>query len=216
MVTTLDTQCGEANARTNFLAKMESVRLERIPELYRDSDPSRLDPRIVSLCDEWKYAPKAKGIGFCGPTGLGKTRGIFRLLSRLMQEVQFSDRTGFALDATFVNCRIINDADFSHLVREFNSFSGAAVGAQKKLKQLCDCDVLFIDDLGQGKMSDANCSEFYHLIETRTSCYRPIFFTTNFSAQDLAERFTNFTRGAAVVRRLTEFCEIFTLNDEEP
>jgi hypothetical protein len=103
MVTAIAVDRDEEAAKAKFLTERASLILERIPASYRDTDPSdpRLDPRVISACGAWEYAPKARGLGFCGETGLGKTRGIYWLMLRLMRQVTF-EKNRYGLEATYL------------------------------------------------------------------------------------------------------------------
>jgi DNA replication protein DnaC len=218
MVTTIHVDRDEEAAKAKFLTERASLILERIPASYRATDPfdPRLDPRVISACAAWEYSPEVKGLGFCGETGLGKTRGIYWLMLRLMRQVTF-EKNRYGLEATYLNCRAINDAEFCEMVKARSAFSkGGSDDARKKFDQLCRCDILFLDDLGQGEMSSTTCSGLYSLIERRNGEYRPIFFTTNFSGAALIRRFPNDARGKAVVRRLAECCNVTVLDDTTP
>ncbi len=62
---------------------------------------------------------------------------------------------------------------------------------------------LFIDDLGQGAMTDAYSDVLLQIAEGRMSESRPVIITTQFDREALAARFTTPETGKAVVRRLS-------------
>ena len=71
-------------------------------------------------------------------------------------------------------------------------------------------EILFLDDIGKEKYTERVESEFYDLIETRTSNLRPTLWTTNASASQLSAMMSA-DRGEPVLRRLKEFTEIVTV-----
>lgn len=181
---------------------------EWVPALYQESDPNRLPHQLVEAAGKW--AVGSLGMGFIGATGLGKTRAMFGIIRRLIETIEI-ERTEHYFIAQCPSLGIINDAAFAKLVIESCSFDDGGE-ARKRLKQLQDCDVLFLDDIGQGKLTERVGSELYELVETRTSNLRPVLFSSNFTGKRLAEKFTDATRGDAVVRRLAEFCEVVSIS----
>jgi DNA replication protein DnaC len=67
--------------------------------------------------------------------------------------------------------------------------------------------ILLIDDIGKGKMTDRAEMELFDLLETRTSHKLPTIWTANAKGDDLL-RMMSEDRGEPIIRRLSEFSEI--------
>jgi DNA replication protein DnaC len=82
--------------------------------------------------------------------------------------------------------------------------------ARKQIAECHSAKVLFIDDIGKEKYTERVESEFYDLVEHRTSHLSPILWTANATGQEL-EQMMGEDRGVPVVRRLREFTEIISV-----
>jgi len=200
-------------AVTRFKAMAESTAAQlvekTVPPLYRHSDTGKLNQKLLKACDDWQLGPR--GLGLVGKTGLGKTRCMYRMLRRLIENlnIETDDRHP---ERPVLSCRIprieaVNDATLAKLVLTALDFDDKT-GASRQLRDFHSADVLFLDDVGQSKISERVGAELYEIVEYRTSNLKPILFTSNFRGRQLAEKFTDTTRGDAVVRRLAEFCTI--------
>lgn len=156
------------------------------PALYRESDRSRLPAALVRAAEGWQYG--AHGLGFIGETGIGKTRCMFLLLHRLIHG-----------DGKRV--RYVPMAEFSMKIAKLG------FEAETYVHELCGADVLLLDDLGKGKLTDAVQGHLFHITENRTANLRPILFTSNAGTAQLASMLSE-DRAAPLLRRLGEFCEI--------
>jgi len=206
----------EALGRLKDRAESNAAELveKTIPPLYRHSDTGRLNQKMLAACAAWKVSPV--GLGLVGKTGIGKTRCVFHRLEQLIRnvEIEQSEPVGDKVERGHVSSffkipriEAVNDAVLAKLVLAALDFDDRT-GASRRLKDFHCADVLFLDDVGQSKISERTGAEIYELVEYRTSNLKPIVFTSNFRGRQLAEKFTDTTRGDAVVRRLAEFCRI--------
>jgi DNA replication protein DnaC len=168
-----------------------------------------LNQKLQKACDDWQIGPL--GLGLVGKTGLGKTRCMYRMLRRLIESLNIETDETYP-ERPILSCRIprieaVNDATLAKLVLTALDFDDKT-GASRHLRDFHSADVLFMDDVGQSKISERVGAELYEIVEYRTSNLKPIVFTSNFRGRQLAEKFTDTTRGDAVVRRLAEFCTI--------
>jgi hypothetical protein len=155
------------------------------PPLYQDTDESRLPSEPFGKVMAWEYG--AAGLLLVGGSGLGKTRCIYRLLYRLLQE----ERSIRAFDAT----------KFAHdCARHFGDGSG-----ERWISELCAVDAVLLDDLGKAKMTERVEAELFGLVEKRAANFKPLLVTTNFTGQLLLQKLSEGT-GPALVRRLRDFC----------
>lgn len=171
---------------------------ERVcPRRYRESDPLHqdIDPQIAEMAQRWDPRSK-RGLGFIGPTELGKTRMLFFALHRAL-------RAGLSIEAVSHNRLSVIAQD---------AFAGSKeekLDARREITQFERCGVLLLDDLGKPPSTPRADSVLGELIETRTAEDRPILWSSNMGGQSLIDQFGP-DRGEPIVRRLTECCE--TLN----
>ena len=177
---------------------------ERIcPEEYQRTDVPRLEEDLrrrnydvtwVRHVLAWQYGPQGLLVG--GSTGVGKTRAIWILLRRLLDQehrrlvwlnaVRF--RTGLQTAA----CDGATDCFVGRLVR---------------------AHILYWDDLGQTHLTGAASEMLLHLIEERTTAGRPILATTQYSGERLEAQFERPEMGQGIRRRLNEFCRVVVVHE---
>ena len=173
--------------------KAEEAWFNICPPLYRDTDPARLTVGAETLDKILKWTPNPQGIGLTGTSGAGKTRAMFLLLHGL-------HLGGHKIVATtakrFENwCHRMFDKDDE---------------ARLSIKAARNAKILFIDDIGKEKYTERVESEFYDLIEHRTSNLLPILWTANATGQQLVKMMGE-DRGTPIVRRLREFSTIISV-----
>lgn len=167
----------------------EQTWLDFCPPLYRKSDLSRLPVAAVEAAEKYEYGPE--GLALVGKSGIGKTRAMMVLCRRL----------------------IFNEGRHGHFVpaavfsREIASHGHEAGQYTAKLRRT---GVLFIDDLGKGKLTDAVQAHLFDILEERTANLRPTLWTSNAGGKALAAMFSK-DRADPFLRRLTEFSKIIKL-----
>jgi DNA replication protein DnaC len=204
--------CAADLTETEFSEKMLDIARSHIakmvPALYQDTDEERLPAELLTKVREW--SPGHRGLALMGKTGTGKTRSVYLRLSEILKAVKISQTTQKHWVCKIPLIAAINDAAFARLVREAAWNEG--LSARRQLKLFYIVNILFIDDLGQSKMSDLVTAELYSLVEYRTSNLLPIIFTTNYSCNQLEEKMIDKQedkdRGMAITRRLSEFCDV--------
>jgi DNA replication protein DnaC len=130
-----------------------------------------------------------------GPTRAGKTRTMYQLMQRLVWE----DRSIEVL-----------------LASQFKRKYADAVMSGKAdawIEKVSRCDALFIDDLGQTKMTEASEEGLLEVLELRSQHLRPTFVTTQYVGEELVAQFLRPQRGQAVLMRLREFCEAVPMGE---
>jgi DNA replication protein DnaC len=160
-----------------------------VPPLFRDTPPDKIHPVYLGAVDDWVYS--SKGLGFAGSTGTGKTSAIFRLLRR---EAMAGKRVCF-LTAT----------ELSELSADANCYTDETkqVQAQKRIKEAKRADMPFLDDLGKGKITERGESTLFDLLDHWYTHQKPVFWTTNSSADGILKKFSRDGR-FPLMRRLTE------------
>ena len=192
--------CAEA-AQTKAQPK-ERSRWERLcPELYRHSDIARLegdlrrqgyDERWTHDVLGWQYG--SQGLLLTGPSGVGKSRLMWLLLRRLLDE---EHRTAVFLNAVRFRTGL-QTAARDGTTEEF-------------VRRLVRTDVLFWDDLGQMHLTGAASEMLLHLVEERVCTGRPILATTQYAGKGMDAQFERPEMGQAIRRRLNEFCRVVTV-----
>jgi IstB-like ATP binding protein len=196
--------CAEARETKAEAQRKKPSRWERLcPPLYQCTDIRRLekdlrlqgfDKRWIEEVLAWQYEPR--GLVLNGPTGVGKSRVIWQLLRRLLDE---EHRTGTALNAvTFRGS--LQSAACERTTEEF-------VG------RLVRTDVLYWDDLGQMHLTGPVSEMLLHLVEERACAGKPILVTTQYSGEELDTQFERPQMSAAIRRRLNEFCRVLTVRE---
>lgn len=188
----------EAKRAAHETAAHEAAWLKVCPPLYDRTDPSNpsLSPDAVKTALQWAYA--ARGLGFVGPTGRGKTRCLF-----LAMRNAFDDGH---------SCAFVSHNSFSRTA--IDAFSAddreAKADAMAAMKRFKSVKLLLLDDLGKAPASPRADAELEELIEHRAGMNLPLFWTANASGAWLIKRFGE-DRGEPLVRRLAEFTEIVSI-----
>lgn len=72
----------------------------------------------------------------------------------------------------------------------------------------CECDLLILDDLGAGQVTEWNIGQLYQIINYRYTADKPLVVTSNFDLDGLEKRLTvrdNFS-AKRITSRLSEIC----------
>jgi DNA replication protein DnaC len=142
----------------------------------------------VSDVLSWQYGPQ--GLLVVGNTGTGKTWVMWQLLRRLLEE----GLSAVVLNAVTLRSGLVNAA------REGDT--------EIYVRRLAGAEVLYWDDFGQTHLSEAASEMLLHLVEQRTSHERPLLLTSQYSGGALESQFQRPEMGAALRRRINEFCRV--------
>lgn len=175
-----------------LIARSAAIRTEAwkaiCPPDFLNIEPHRLPkPSKLQIVLKWQFGPK--GLLLHGPTGSGKSRCAWHLLKR-------EHATG----------RSVRAIDHSVGLEYGALFAQSAADADRWRERLVCVDILFMDDVFKAKLTDSLESALFTIVSARTERQRPIIVTTNDSGETLAARTTD-DRGAALIRRLREFCQ---------
>jgi DNA replication protein DnaC len=125
-----------------------------------------------------------------GSTGAGKTWVMWHLLRRLLDE----KRSVVILDAVTYRSGLANAACEGE--------------TEAYVRRLTLPEVLYWDDFGQTNLSAAASEMLLHLLEQRTTRERPLLLTSQYSGGALESQFQRPEMGAAVRRRINDFCRV--------
>lgn len=144
-----------------------------------------------------------RGLGLFGPTGRGKTRAMYAILRRL----HFAGIRCFAVQA-------IRFAEAAMLVAERAPWH-AREGAVDLIRRCQTVPVLLFDDLGKENSTPAVAKAMHDLVEERKAHQRPFLWTSERTADELAQFLgANFADG--IVRRIGEITKVFDIEDPIP
>ena len=157
--------------------------------LYDDkpTPPSRKSPReqmeiVFEICYDYAVNFKGKGANnllLQGGTGLGKTF-LSACIAREVAKQGFSVvyETAVAAMTAFEDQR-------------FSKNSEIQAQADKQVGRMLECDLLILDDLGTELVTGFGKSALYTLINTRLINQKKTVISTNLSADELAENYTD-------------------------
>lgn len=180
------------------LAGVQAVWEGICPPLYQNTEMGnpRLSRAAWAALRAWE-PNGVQGLGLIGETGKGKTRLAFARL----KELHFKGHKVFAVSAKKIE-RAIQDT--------FSDDRETRNESRKLMNETLWSGILLLDDLGKEKYTERVASEFYALVEERTSNLLPTIWTANTSATELKKRMGS-EHGDATVRRLMEFSTIITV-----
>lgn len=178
----------ESEERKAAAEALQARRFSEIPEEYRkEFDPalSSMDKETIRHCRAWDHKTK-RGIGLLGATGMGKTRILCAVLRRQQCSWLYLPASKLSIAVS-------------------DQWQEGSVGSRafSTLREAKRVRVLFLDDLGDEKHTEAITAELKDLVEHRTSRGLPILWTSNLSPEQITAK--HGERGAAIVRRLAEF-----------
>jgi DNA replication protein DnaC len=161
------------------------------PPAYRNTVLEQL-PNVgrFNEVQEWKYG--STGLLLVGPTRRGKTRAAWMLLKRLYLEEGRSIEAFRPMDLKLKVAKTWADAD----------------EADDWIWELRHTDVLFFDDLDTIKFTETVEETIYDIFEFRPTHGKPVIVTVNVTGRELAERMNANGRGAKIVERMREYCQV--------
>lgn len=169
----------------------------KIPEKYAELTfkdyQETADNRQALKIARWFIAKKPqKSLYFYGECGTGKT-----FLASLIAK-------DFILDF-----RDVIFGDVPSLLEEIKrTFGDPKKDGGAILDHYCECDLLVLDDLGAGQVTDWSVGIIYEIVNSRYSADKPTIITSNFDLDGLAQRFSTGDAYSAkrITSRLSEMC----------
>ena len=196
------TVCAVCYVKAEEQPKKQSAWERLCPELYQRTDIVRLEDELRQRGYDarwpqdllgWRYG--SQGLVLSGPTGIGKSRLMWMLLRRLLDQEHRA--------AVFLNA-----------VRFRTGLQATARdGATEEfVRRLVRAEVLYWDDLGQMHLTGPASEMLLHLVEERTCAGMPILATTQYSDEGMDAQFEQKEMGQAIRRRLNEFCKVVVVH----
>ena len=189
-----------AEAREERRLKIRKCLEAQIPPLFLPvTVPARLPDR-----EAWAKATALPGkagrwLWLSGPSGSGKTRTAFDVLRAWSEELQ---APGAYITAHELMLRAVESA--------FASKEYAFVSEWSRVP------VLFIDDLGNNRLTPSMESALFGVLNNRFAHVRPTVFTTQFLLKDLRKRFDNEKLAEALERRIAEHADVVFFRRKPP
>ena len=160
-----------------------------VPMKEGEPSPRAHMERVFRACRSYaeSFAPGAQNLLFSGAPGLGKTflsASIARRVAESEKGYSVAYDTASGLLSAFESERFTRGGD----ERE---------EASSRVRQLCDCDLLILDDLGTEMPTSFTQSALYSLLDGRLRAGRSTVISTNLDRGEIAERY-----GAQLASRL--------------
>lgn len=163
----------------------------RLPEGYHGA---KRDQICASFRDVLEWIPEVKkgGIGLIGKSGAGKSHAVACLLRKLERPFLWWSGTE-ARDAAILAATADRDR----------------AGAQRKWEEGMTISILVLDDISQGKMTEAWSSRLFDLLETRNGLNLPTFWTSQIDLTDIRGKIVrqngeDHAQADAISRRLSQ------------
>lgn len=183
-------------------AKITDAINDFIPPLYRKTDLNLIKnnlkhPEYIDRILQW--TPNPKGLAIIGSTGAGKTRAITCLLKKLIS----IDLVGITSSLKVFYAGELERA----IINSFKKTSEYDV----LMRQLENCGLLIIDDLGKEKFTERYEISIFQIFEKRFANLKPIIFTTNYRGEEFKARFSDMANYEPFSRRVNEFMQRINL-----
>lgn len=162
--------------------------------------PQQQMAQVFDVCHRYaeRFVPGGKNLLFTGAPGLGKTflsAAIARTVADKGFSVAYDTVTG--LLAAFEQ-------------EKFSADDGEKALAASRVRQLQDCDLLVIDDLGTELTTAFTVSALYTLIDGRLRRKKSTIVSTNLTPAELEERYTQ----QLASRLLGEYLTLFFMGSD--
>lgn len=168
---------------------------DNCPESYKLTEYARLpDQQSARAVSDWKYGPK--GLLLVGPSRTGKTRSAWLA-------IQDAGKEGHT-------CRAFDG--LSWFIGVSLAF-GTLETADDFFDAVCSVDLLFLDDIFRGRMTEAQDVGLWGVIERRMAAGLPCIVTTNATGQTLIDRCG--AQVLPIIERIRECCIVITFGKGE-
>lgn len=188
----------EIGERDKVAAAALAKCVDTIPARYREARTDNTE--IRGWVDQFHQSPRTTpSLLLLGPTGTGKTYQAYAALKAAVTWAR-PNRVGVLIP---VRWQALTYADLTASMRP----RGRDYDTEQVLKTYLDTDLLFVDDLGAGKITEAVEEVTYRLINGRYNDMRPSIFTSNLELPALRDAI-----GDRVASRLSETSVRVVLN----
>lgn len=159
----------------------EDAFLRVCPRFCHDTDLKRL-AKWLQLPPDWD--PK-KSLVIKGPSGAGKTRLLWHCIKVAVINCQMKVRH-------FTHAQLCTAMEEARMDGDLEDF----------MCRLARVDLLVVDDLGNGSMTDTQSARLMEVIDSRYRACLPIWITTQYGGNQFTEK-AGAERATAILRRIT-------------
>lgn len=178
---------------TNALKELENSSLKTIDT--SDKNRYNLIKWVTNFIKEYDYGKNIKGLYLHGNFGCGKTY----ILSACLNEMK---KRGFSTKLIYL----------PDLLR---TIKGDFEAMNDIMDQLCNIDILLIDDIGAEKVTDWGRDEILGtILQSRMNEHKTTFFTSNFTIKELEEHLSNKGSDKVKANRIIERIKQLTIDME--
>ena len=164
---------------------------DNVPNALRVTDPNHdsLDKESYKKAIDWRY--KGRGLVLDGKIRKGKTRAMYQIAMRFARRgIMPVIKTAEQMHRDLVTAIMKDQAEHEH-----------------KMAIYCDCEILFIDDLGKEVVSKRTQSDFFEIVSQRCDMEKPIVITSNFTKSTLVNRYPDRVSAESMYERIRETCD---------
>lgn len=178
---------------TTALQELETSSLKTIDT--SDKNRYKLIKWVTSFIKEYDYGKNIKGLYLHGNFGCGKTY----ILSACFNEMK---KRGF-------RTKIVYLPDLLRTIKgDFEAMNDI-------MDELCNIDILLIDDIGAEKVTDWGRDEILGtILQSRMNEHKTTFFTSNFTIKELEEHLSNKGVDKVKANRIIERIKQLTIDME--
>lgn len=187
--------------RMKAKCRLASLPTKYADKTFKDYDVTDDNRTAVKMARWYVTKMPPRSLYFYGECGTGKTF----LAALIAQEFLHNFKT-------------VIFGDVPELLEEIKrTFDKENTSAADVVARYCECDLLILDDMGTGKITDWALTQLYRIINARYSTNKPMIVTSNFDLEGLNKRLASADSFSAkrIVSRLSEMCEeaYFGTND---
>lgn len=185
-----------------FFGKKSGIPKQYVGKTFYDFDVDDDNMEAVELAKLFRLEPQ--GLYLFGECGCGKTF----LASLIAQECIASGKT-----VCFGEVPVL----LADIKKTFNRQTTDAPTEEQITSKYINCDVLFLDDIGTGTMSDWAVNILYTIINERYNEKRTIILTSNYDFDGLIKRLAKGDPMSAkrIVSRLAAMCKPIYMGDRD-
>ena len=178
---------------TTALQELETSSLKTIDT--SDKNRYKLIKWVTNFIKEYDYGKNIKGLYLHGNFGCGKTY----ILSACFNEMK---KRGF-------RTKIVYLPDLLRIIKgDFEAMNDI-------MDELCNIDILLIDDIGAEKVTDWGRDEILGtILQSRMNEHKTTFFTSNFTIKELEEHLSNKGVDKVKANRIVERIKQLTIDME--
>lgn len=181
--------------------KQQKIPVQYVDKTFSDYEVTRDNDNAVAMA-KWFIKEKPQvSLYYQGACGTGKT-----FLASLIAKEWLR------------NFKSVIFGDVPYLMEEIKrTFDGKDAGSQKLLDKYCDADLMVLDDMGAGQLTEWNVGILYQIINRRYVSGKSNVLTSNYDLVGLEKRLSAKDEVSAmrIVSRLYEMCKVATLGTHD-